>query len=184
MHRIGVVALGKIPEEAPKVIAAHISGYLGLAPEVLPPLKLPIYAYDAGRRQYDAGIILQEMEKWPEPGIEKVVAVARVDLFIPVFTHVFGEARKGGRAALMSLFRLGRPDDFPSKLPPEVLERGAKIALHELCHLYGLPHCTSTRCLMHFSSDVKELDRTSFQFCRYCAASFKSALARTHHRSR
>jgi archaemetzincin len=181
-QHIGVVPLGTVPDKVTQVIAAHISGYLNLIPEVLPPMGNPNYALDKNRLQYDAGAIVEQLEEMPAAGIEKVVAVLDVDLFVPIFTHVFGEARQGGRAALISLFRLRQQTALPASTPSTVLERAAKIALHELCHLYSLSHCRDADCLMRFSGDIAELDRTPFYFCRYCAAFFRSAVAQFNSR--
>lgn len=174
-HRIGVVCLGNVDPPAAEAIAAHISGYLHLEAQVLPAQESPAYALNRQRLQYDAGLILRNMETAPFAAkVDKVIGVVPVDLFVPIFTHVLGEARQGGRAALVSLFRLEGQDGAAAGL-----ERAAKIALHELCHLFGLSHCTDERCLMHFSGDVDELDRTPFSFCRYCAVFFRDAVGRS-----
>lgn len=175
--RIGVVCLGDVDSVVPKVLAAHISGYLNLDASVLSPLVHPAHALDRRRLQYDAAIILKEMEAIPFDGMDKVIGVLGVDLFVPVFTHVFGEARQGGKAALISLFRLGeKPVVGSMSLSAAVLDRAAKITLHELCHLYNLSHCMAPRCLMHFSGDLNQLDQTPFSFCRYCAVFFRDAI--------
>ena len=175
MHRIGVVCLGQVDQIVPKVLAAHISGYLNLTARVLPPLPHPAYALDKRRLQYDAGVILKRMETTPFEGVDKVVGVLGVDLFVPIFTHVFGEARQGGRAALVSLFRLGAGINDAAPVPAAALERAAKITLHELSHLHNLSHCTDEGCLMHFSGDLGQLDQTPLYFCRYCATFFRDA---------
>jgi archaemetzincin len=108
------------------------------------------------------------LESAPVEGVEKMVGILSVDLFLPVFTHVFGEARQGGKVALVSTFRLG---GNPSELATPhslVLERTAKVALHEACHLYDLTHCENHHCLMYFSGNLEELDDIPFSFCRYC----------------
>jgi archaemetzincin len=87
---------------------------------------------------------------------------------MPLFTHVFGEARQNGRAAIVSLYRLGTDPGGPAAIDERVLERMAKIALHELGHLLNLLHCDDDCCLMHFSGDLEVLDRITFNFCRYC----------------
>ena len=102
-----------------------------------------------------------------------------LDLFVPIFTHVYGEALQGGNTALVSLHRLASNPDDRKPASAEALERAAKVALHELCHLYDLSHCMDARCLMHFSGDLEELDRTPFYFCRYCAAYFRDAVKRS-----
>jgi archaemetzincin len=175
-HRIGVIPIGDIPDIAPKVIAAHISGYLKLHASVLQPLENPTYALDKSRLQYDVGTILQDLESESFQEVEKVVGVLGVDLFVPVFTHVFGEARQGGNVAVVSLFRLGTDPLQSNDVSSIVLERAAKVALHELCHLYDLTHCESRQCLMHFSGNLNDLDTIPFYLCRYCARFFRDAI--------
>ena len=177
-NRIGVVAIGEVPDIVPKVIAAHISGYLNLQATVLPPLEQPARALNRQRRQYNAATILKELEPIQFKGMSKVVGVLTVDLFVPLFTHVFGEARRGGKIALVSLFRLKK--GVPEHTPPdsELLERTAKVALHELCHLYNLHHCDDRKCLMHFSGTLEDLDTMPLYFCRYCSKFFRDAIRR------
>jgi archaemetzincin len=101
---------------------------------------------------------------------DKVIAVLNVDIFMPIFTHVFGEAKQGGKCGLVSVFRLKMEQDCIYPAPSLVYERAAKVALHELGHLFNLLHCEDHRCLMHFSGDLCQLDKTPFYFCRYCTA--------------
>jgi archaemetzincin len=57
-----------------------------------------------------------------------------------------------------------------------MLERIAKVALHETGHLFNLFHCSDEKCLMHFSGNVEELDMSPLYFCRYCSLRFKNIL--------
>ncbi len=167
---IGVLPLEDVPEIALKIIAAHISGYFDLPAQILPPLRPPEHAFDQRRLQYDAGKILKSFESMEFNSCEKVIGVLRSDLYLPIFEYVFGEARQGERYAVISLFRLGRNPDGSS--PPDSLihERSAKVALHELGHLYGLIHCEDKKCLMHFSGGLGDLDATPVFLCRYCSS--------------
>jgi len=173
---IGIVPVGEVAALAPKVIAAHVSGYLGLEAFVLPPVALPPEALDRQRLQYDAGKMIAALEKGTyDDGYLKLVGVVNVDLCLPIFTHVYGEAQQGGKWALVSLFHLaGRPTTVP--LPAELYERTAKIALHEIGHLFNLRHCEDPGCLMQFSGGLAELDLLPLHFCRYCQAFFKEAV--------
>ena len=175
---IAVVPIGEVPEPAPKVIAAHITGYFRLSAELLTPLELPSAAFDHVHRQYNAATILSGLEAGPYDDYEKVIGVFDVDLFIPTFAYVFGEARQGGKHALVSLFRLGRGKDGRNPPPAVVWERTAKVVLHELGHLYNLFHCMEKKCLMHYSGGLADLDDIPFYFCRYCNTYFRDALAR------
>jgi archaemetzincin len=175
---IGVCALGDGAELPVKVVAAHVSGYLKLTPKILSPLAHPVYAFSEKRLQYDAGAVLRHLENRRFDDCRKVIAVLNVDLFIPIFTHVYGEARQNGKIALVSTFRLSEKNDGSSPRPGEILERTAKVALHELGHLFNLEHCHDARCLMHFSGNLSELDDTPLYYCRYCATYFRDAVHR------
>ncbi|MBI4773401.1 MAG: zinc metallopeptidase [Deltaproteobacteria bacterium] len=169
------MAVGKAPPLSVKVIAAHVSGYLHLTTDTLAPWDLPREAYDSKRHQYNAAHLLKAFESKPLDTCGKVIAVFDVDIFVPIFTHVFGEAMLGGKVALVSLYRLGKAEGSNTPEFSTVLERAAKIALHELGHLFNVMHCTDERCLMRFAGNLDDLDRIPFQFCRYCTTFLEDA---------
>jgi archaemetzincin len=175
---IGVVPVGDVPELAPKVIVAHIIGYLKLPAEILNPLEPPIFAFDEIHRQYNAARILNFFESGAYDNYDKVIGVFNVDLFIPTFAYVFGEAKQGGKHALVSLFRLAKGQEAHNPPSATLYERAAKVALHELGHLYNLSHCEDKKCLMHYSGGITDLDNIPLYFCRYCNTYFQDALAR------
>ena len=170
---IGVAAWEDLDATALKVIAAHIAAYFYLPAEVLPCLEAPRQAFDTNRQQYDAGRVIQALEQLEFAEVDKLVAVCSADVFVPLFTHVFGEARQGGRCAVVSLFRLEPRPEKSAPLSALGYERAAKVALHELGHLFNLYHCEEQNCLMHFAGDLEDLDRTPPYLCRHCAAAFK-----------
>ena len=176
MKPIGVVPFGEVLEIASKTIAANILGYMHIDTEIALPLEYPEYAFDKERLQYNAGTILKVFETIPFHDYEKVVGVIDVDLFVPILTHVFGEAKQGGRCALVSVHRLKKNRDGSTAPLSLQLERAAKVALHELGHLLDLHHCMDERCLMHFSGDIEDLDKTPLYFCRYCSVFLGDAL--------
>jgi archaemetzincin len=176
---LGVVPVGDVLGFAAKVIAAHITGYLHLDAEVLSARDQPVSAYDERRFQYNAGTLLKAYEAIPFGDYEKVVAVLNVDLFVPIMSYVFGEARQGGKIALVSLFRLQAGMDDATSSSSRIYERAAKVALHELGHLYNLVHCEDHRCLMHFAGEIEQLDETPPYFCRYCLQFFEDALKKS-----
>ena len=175
---IGIMPFGEIPEIVPKIIAGNIIAYLNLLAEIIPPAENPDYALNGKRLQYDAGTILMNLESSCLNNYEKVIGVFDVDLFVPIFSYVFGEAKQGGKYALVSLFRLKNNPDGSITPSSIFYERAAKVALHELGHLYNLFHCEDKQCLMHFSGGLEDLDETPLYFCRYCTAFFKDALLR------
>ena len=173
---VGVVPLGDVPEIDLQVIADHIIGCFKLTTQILSQLKTPEYALDERRLQYNAGIIIEAMENMNFGNHDKIIGVLDKDLFIPIFTHVFGEARQGGKCGLVSLFRLAKNPD--GSTPPKSLvhERAAKVALHELGHLLDLLHCEHKKCLMHFSGGIGEVDDMSLSLCEYCSVYLQDKL--------
>jgi archaemetzincin len=141
-------------------------------------MEHPAYAYEVKRHQYDAGAIITALESMPFPQCDKVIGVVDLDLFVPIFTHVFGEARQGNRIAVISLYRLKSSSSSSQPGLNLQMERAAKVALHELSHLFDLHHCMASHCLMHFSGDLEDLDQTPLYLCRYCSVYFRDALRR------
>jgi archaemetzincin len=183
---IGVVALGRVPETVSGVVAAHIEGYLDLTALRLPPAELPASCLDTGRMQYDAAKLLEHLEKErlrrqnqpAEPACTKIIGLLTEDIFLPLFTHVFGEAQQDGGCAVVSLYRLSRGADNTRAPDAIIYRRTAKVALHEAGHLFNLYHCSDPQCLMHFSSDLEVLDAAAMDFCPYCAEFFREARRR------
>jgi archaemetzincin len=148
-------------------LAASCGDFLSLKTMTLPPFEPPSEAFNSLRRQYHAGMLLQCLQLL-QPGCLRVVGITSYDLFLPIFTHVYGEAQNPGRAAVISFFRIG-----PSEGPHYVdhagfLERAIKITIHELLHTFGLVHCRHSACLMHTVMRVPDLDDLPVQLCRSC----------------
>jgi archaemetzincin len=129
----------------------------------------------AGRDQWDADKLLAWVEERCADDRSVVVALTELDLAVPIFTFVFGRARHGGRAAVVSLARLrptfhGEPHDASV-----LIRRAVAEILHELGHVAGLGHCRDASCLMHFSSTVETIDVRGGSFCPLCAAALPLA---------
>ncbi len=123
---------------------------------------------DLHRNQYNSSAIIERLERDLPGADSKVLAVTGLDLYIPVLTFVFGEARLNGRCAVVSSYRLdnkfyGLPDN-----PALLHERLLKEAIHELGHTFGLFHCHDTECVMKSSTYVEEIDFKSSRFCDKC----------------
>lgn len=149
---------------------------LGVAPRFLPELDAS-NAYDAGRGQTNAGVLLRLLlENLPPVDGEswrRVIGIASEDLFAPVLSFVFGQAQLGGEAAIVSAHRL---DEARYGLPPDpelLLARLEKEVWHELGHTFGLRHCHRNGCVMRFSSEVEEVDQKQSRYCEECAAAIR-----------
>jgi archaemetzincin len=122
------------------------------------------FAFHPNRNQYHSTPILQQLALICPAEAIKVLAIAQVDLFIPILTHIYGEAQLGGKTCIVSAFRL---NEGHSPQEP-FLSRIIKEAIHELGHTFKLHHCRDRTCLMHYCRNEKDVDRKSDQLCRYC----------------
>jgi archaemetzincin len=96
-----------------------------------------------------------------------VLGIVTVDLFIPILTHVFGEAQLGGKSCIISTYRL-KEGLFFSRNEPPLVSRILKEAIHELGHTFKLRHCKEKTCIMHYCRSIEDVDHKSRHFCRYC----------------
>jgi archaemetzincin len=71
---------------------------LKVACQILPFHLDPSAACHAEREQFHSLPILERIETLVRPGDWRLLAIADVDLYIPILKFVFGEAQMGGRA--------------------------------------------------------------------------------------
>jgi archaemetzincin len=162
-----------VQERLLQVVAANVFALCDLPAQVAGGGFVPSSAFDSRRRQYDAGALLKHLDRPHAAAGQKTIAVTAVDIFVPIFRHVFGEARLGGASALVSIHRLSGDHLYNASetTAAELYLRTVKVALHELGHLFKMPHCEDSRCLMHYADTLAAIDATPLQFCRYCSAS-------------
>jgi archaemetzincin len=168
MSYIDIVPIGEVEETLLLFLRQNISQTFKIEPRVrnchfnLSPV------YDPVRNQYNSGGLLLQLISDPPPETVKILGVTELDLFIPIFTFLFGEAQLNGIGALVSTHRLhnqfyGIPEN--KKL---LRSRLLKEAIHELGHTFGLIHCFTLKCVMKSSTYVEEIDQKSINFCRVC----------------
>ena len=97
-----------------------------------------------------------------------------MDLYVPVLTFVFGEAQVGGKAAVVSSYRLRDELYGLPKNPERLKERLEKEAIHELGHTFDLIHCREPECVMYSYTYAEEIDFKSKNFCSTCSALLES----------
>lgn len=126
------------------------------------------FAYDPVRNQHHSTAILRHLAAGNTAKGHRILGVAAVDLYVPIFTFVFGEAQLGGPAALISDFRLRQEFYGEPSNPALARERLLKEALHELGHTFGLRHCHDWTCPMSATTAIERLDWKSARYCDAC----------------
>jgi archaemetzincin len=175
---IGVLPLGVVGDAVARIIAANLQALFHVPVDLLPPWINPDFAFNERRQQYNAALILERLAK-SRYAHQRVLGVVNVDLFIPVLTYVFGEAQLGGRAAVVSLHRLGDRENGGQASPDILYERAAKVSVHELAHTFALVHCNQQPdCVMRASHGLGDLDGIPLFFCDYCKAFLAEAYRR------
>jgi len=169
MSYICVIEIGEIEKDIIKHISDSIEQELGLPVKRLKMgIELIKNTFSIKRNQFLASKILKKILHYTPIDCLKALGVIDVDIYTPIFTFIFGQSQFGGRASVISLHRLKQ--DFYS-LPSNrnlLMERITKESLHELGHNFGLTHCDSPKCVMHFSNNVLKIDRKEKDFCRSC----------------
>ena len=151
-------------------LAAGLRSVLGCNISIAPPTLLPSSAFYPARNRYRADRLLPFLATLAAPHA-KVLGVTVADISVTKDGHadwgVFGYGSLGGSSAVVSSFRLAR---HPSaQHPPH--SRHLKVAVHELGHTFGLPHCTSTECVMRaYGGLIASLDAAPLAFCHSCRA--------------
>ena len=157
--------VGKIDPYIIDNLKSTLGKIFGCPAEIALTRELPEQAYKKARGQYSAPALIDAVKPVNAQGSIRVVAVVDADIYSAERQFVFGHAEQESHAAVISLYRL-RPE-----LPPDAalfLNRAVKEALHELGHTFGLDHCPSNRCVMHFSHSLSDTDVKGTVFCSKC----------------
>ncbi len=169
--------VGEIPPAVLKQVRKSVARAFFLPAWIKPLLQSIEFAYSPERGQYHSTAVLEKLSRIMPQQSCRVLAITDKDLYIPILTHVYGEAQLNGNSCIISIYRLDSTDCNCIDEPP-FLSRTVKEALHELGHTWGLRHCSDTSCLMHYCRKITDVDRKETLFCRYCRTWLNDALER------
>ncbi len=162
-----VSPVGDIPQDISETVAEKIQDVFAMKTRIMPLLTDIEFAYDVDRNQYYSTRVLEKLAAAAPDGCFKVLAITQKDLFIPILTHVYGEAQLGGKSAIISISRLNI--GLETMGMAAIFDRVAKEAVHELGHTFDLRHCEDPHCIMHYCRKIEDVDRKMTRFCRYCS---------------
>ena len=175
MNLVQLLPVGKTPASLLEELCAAIPKRLPVDCQIMPLTLDPTPSYHAERQQFHSSEILQQMQNLVRPRDWRFLAVATVDLYIPILKYVFGEAQMGGPCALVSTYRLRQ--EFYGLDSDETLlrERLVKEAVHELGHTLNLRHCQDYQCAMASSHSVEWIDLRENRLCEACLYELESS---------
>lgn len=159
-----------------KLIVRKVHRIFGYRTKIKPLMQNVDFAFDHDRQQHFSTAILERMASLAPTTAIKILAITKLDLFIPILTHVYGEAQLGGTACIVSTHRLN--EGLGTSFSEIFYKRVVKEAIHELGHTFNLRHCRDQTCNMHYCRSIKDVDRKSDQLCRYCLVLLNDAIKR------
>jgi archaemetzincin len=125
------------------------------------PIELPEHALNKNKTRYRADSLIKYLSRQTEVGY-KTIGLTKSDISVPKGNNpdwgVFGLGYRPGNSCIASLYRLKGKNK---------LEKLFKVAIHELGHTEGLPHCTDKNCLMR-SAEGKDRFDELHSFCAHC----------------
>ncbi|MCF2144525.1 MAG: peptidase zinc-dependent [Candidatus Heimdallarchaeota archaeon] len=99
-------------------------------------------------------------------GCQLGLGIIADDLYVPTLNFVFGLASPRIKTAIVSYYRLLSTNDEVT------FKRLLTECVHELGHLFNLPHCQNPHCVMFFSNTLNDTDRKGYLFCQNCFQKF------------
>jgi len=160
--------IGNFQDDLLDSVVMGVKTIFGCRTAIDPLLEGISFALDRKRDQYYSTIILEKLTAMAPDYALKVLACTTEDLFIPILTHVYGEAQLGGNSCIVSTFRLAEGLSLVTNRESFVA-RIVKEAVHELGHTFKLRHCRDRTCIMHYCRNIRDVDRKSNILCRHCS---------------
>ena len=178
---VGIIAYKGISTEKVDILKKAITSYYGVTVIVLSPRQLPENAFiNLKSPRYRADSLIAIQQRTISKDIDYILGLTESDISVtkhdkkgaikqPTWRYndfgIMGLAYCPGRSCVVSGFRLKNKD---TKLH---MERFTKVAIHELGHNFGLPHCPDKKCVMTDAVEsIKTIDNANPALCNACQA--------------
>lgn len=161
---IFLLPIGDISPYIIDSISLHLEKVFETEVRTLKEMGIPDSIFNPERQQYKGDALLNFIPTHEE----YTLGIIDEDLYSPGLNFIFGIADPIRGIAVISLTRLRPPFWREPHNENLFIERIKKEAVHEIGHLYSLPHCDDPKCVMHFSNTIWDTDRKSNDFCEKC----------------
>ena len=174
-RRLYLQPLGSgMPEGQVRIVEQALMAFYAVEVRRLDRVALPRSAFYPPRSRYRADKLLDFLgPRLPQDG-HRILGITSVDISTTKDQYpdwgVLGLANVAGTACVLSSFRCRRG----AKSARQILERFGKVAVHEIGHTFGLPHCTATPgCLMEDAHGTVKTTDAEFDLCVRCRATLQ-----------
>jgi archaemetzincin len=184
--RVGIQPLGNVDSTVTRAVLKTINQTFAAEVHLLPSQPPPASAFtNIKTPRYRADRIIEKFKKEKPVSLDYVIVVTELDISVtkrdalgnikkPQNKYedwgVFGYGYRPGPSCVISSFRLKNP-------PSKTKRRLEKVALHELGHNLGLPHCSDEECVMQDAAEtIQTIDKIDGAFCENCRHKINSAL--------
>ena len=165
--RIAIQPLGEVPDEQVEAVRSALTEMYGVETVVLEAVDLPESAYYEPRHRWRAERLLDYLEPRMPHDCDRILGMTTRDISTTKGEHedwgILGQARINGPPSVISFYRCRRRVGEVS-----AIERLRRVAIHEVGHSMGLPHCPTYGCYMEDArGTVDTIDREEF-LCPIC----------------
>ena len=167
---IRLVPLGDVEPELLEAVSKAITSRVNATIEIAKGEPLPPEAFYKPRKRWRAEKLLEFLDTTKATGAWRVVGVTNAEISTTkgdIFDWgIAGLGTIGGPSCVVSAQLYKKH----SKTKAVMLHRFSDVAVHELGHTLGMPHCESTGCVMADAKGnaIKSADHSTGQYCEPC----------------
>ena len=179
IRSISLQPIGVFPGSSIDFLQTQLSQFLHKQVFILPPMGMPVsFRNDAKGERYSADSLVQTLSQNAPDTRSIVMGLTTQDIYTTVRDSagaikkpwdkyavwgIFGLGSCPGRASIISTCRLQTADN------QLFLHRLRTVAIHELGHNLGLPHCPNPHCIMNDANEkISTVDHSGDDFCPSC----------------
>jgi len=180
---VGVQPLGRFKDAHAELIRTALRDVYGFDVRILSPKAMPKAAYYKPRNRHRADkllAILGQIASEADTRCDLIVGITGQDISTTKGKYkdwgIFGLGELWGRACVVSSHRLTRK--LRRRDHKKGLKRVIKVAIHEVGHVLGLPHCKVPGCVMNDAEGtVKTVDHETGRLCDECRTFLRGRFA-------